>query len=1198
MADIVTEGNDVLTGGSGADYLYGAGGSDIINSGAGSDIIDGGSGSDRLNGGSGSDTLVYNLSDLSVQLLPSTDIYTGGAGKDTLVINLASTAEWVAYQTQIQDYLAKLAAVTNAKTGEVSNGSGSDFNFTFGSSTLTVQMIEKLEVWVGAGAGAVKIVDSTDKVALAPSAPNLDASSDSGAIADGKTNDETPTVIGGGAEPLATVRLYEGTTLLGTATADLSGDWSIDSSLLSNGTHLLTVTQVDLLGNTSAASAALAVTIDTIAPDAPVITSAADDSAAADGITNDATQVLTITAESGTTVSVYDGVTLLGTATETGTPGTYTFTTLALGEGGHSFTATATDTADNTSAASAALAVTIDTIAPSSLAIQTLDLLAASDSFGSGGTNTDNITNVTTPTIQVSTMNGVAMSAGDIIQIIDTSNGNAVVGSYTVVAGDLSGGTWSGTTKNITLSTTLSDGLHNLNVRLSDSAGNLGTQSTTTLGVTEDTTADAGADLAISAGTRSGNNQNYTISGLDTNTTATVTFSGTANPSGSLVITATQTTNGTFTQSISNFKPGTTVTVTIAADDVAGNHASSTSSFSVVRPAGVAGEPINLALADPSEVPSDQITVKVDGVPSGWTLNAGTNNGDGTWTIQTNDPSSLTVTTPADFAGAVVLGVNMSWTNADGSTGNAFISDNVEAYASGNPIFALSADDNLTGSSGADMFVFAQPIGNNVIHSFDAAADKIDLVGFTGVHSVADVSVANDANGNAMVSIGDGQTITIKGVDAAALGAANFLFDVDPVTTNTGTITISDGAIMPFGGSLVNSGTIELVSTGSETDLEILFRGVTLSGGGQVLLSDNAQNVIFGGSVDTVLTNADNTISGAGNLGGGQMTLVNAGLILADGANALVIDTGSNAVTNSGVMEATGVGGLIVDSALVNSGNLWANNGDIVVLGDASGAGSATISGVAMLEFGGASDQNVTFDSAAEGTLKLDLATAFTGSVSGYGAGDKLDLVDVAFGAGTQITYAANDAGTGGTLIVSDGTHTASLELTGAYAAAGMRADAAGGSELAYDAAAANHTMLGGLANDILVGGAGDDLFLGGLGNDTLTGGAGSDTFKFGGGDVGAVDTITDFDAAANSDVLNLRDLLVGEHSDAESLDSYLHFTYDAGTNTTVIDVMSQGSGVVDHQIQLEAFNATLFGSTDSAIITDLLAKGKLTVDA
>lgn len=51
----------------------------------------------------------------------------------------------------------------------------------------------------------------------------------------------------------------------------------------------------------------------------------------------------------------------------------------------------------------------------------------------------------------------------------------------------------------------------------------------------------------------------------------------------------------------------------------------------------------------------------------------------------TEDPSGLTVTTPADFVGAAVLAVNMSWTNVDGSMGSAYIADNVEAYAPGSP---------------------------------------------------------------------------------------------------------------------------------------------------------------------------------------------------------------------------------------------------------------------------------------------------------------------------------------------------------------------------------------------------------------------------------------------------------------------------------------------------------------------------------
>ncbi|MBV7570601.1 VCBS domain-containing protein [Pseudomonas sp. PDM27] len=566
-----------------------------------------------------------------------------------------------------------------------------------------------------------------------------------------------------------------------------------------------------------------------------------------------------------------------------------------------------------------------------------------------------------------------------------------------------------------------------------------------------------------------------------------------------------------------------TKTLFVTAMDAAGNVSAATS-ISLTYPAGVSGEAINLAIADPSAGLSDSFVVTIADVPSNWTLNAGINNGDGTWTVQTSDPGALTVTTPEGFAGAAVLHINMTWTNADGSVGSSYVFNNVEAFAPDTPIFALSADDNLTGSSGTDTFVFAQPIGNNQIYSFDATADKIDMIGFTGVTGFADLSITNDANGNALVSISSGQTVTLKGVDAANLSEANFQFDVDPLTNNAGTLTIADGAIMPFGGSIHNSGTIELDSSGNETSLEILFRGATLTGGGQVLLSDNAQNVIFGGSADTVLTNADNTISGAGQLGAGQMMLVNSGLILASGVNALVIDTGSSAVTNTGVLQASGSGGLVIESALVNSGNLWANDGNVTIHGDAAGAGIATISGSAILEFGAASDQHVTFDSGAAGTLKLDVSTAFSGSVSGFAAGDKLDFGDVAFGADTQITYAANDTGTGGLLMVSDGAQAAQIALNGQYAAAGLQANAEGsGSELAYDAAAANHRMLGGLANDTLVGGAGDDLFLGGQGNDTFYGGLGNDTFMFAAEGFGN-DSIQDFDLnpSGGQDLLNI----------------------------------------------------------------------------
>ena len=69
----------------------------------------------------------------------------------------------------------------------------------------------------------------------------------------------------------------------------------------------------------ASASAALSVTIDTTAPVAPTIASFSTDSGTVgDGITNDNTLTLTGTAEANATVKVYDGATLLGSATANG----------------------------------------------------------------------------------------------------------------------------------------------------------------------------------------------------------------------------------------------------------------------------------------------------------------------------------------------------------------------------------------------------------------------------------------------------------------------------------------------------------------------------------------------------------------------------------------------------------------------------------------------------------------------------------------------------------------------------------------------------------------------------------------------------------------------------------------------------------------------------------------------------------------
>ena len=379
----------------------------------------------------------------------------------------------------------------------------------------------------------------------------------------------------------------------------------------------------------------------------------------------------------------------------------------------------------------------------------------------------------------------------------------------------------------------------------------------------------------------------------------------------------------------------------------------SAAGFSHILPAGVSGSPMNLGLTDPADHVGS-VTVAIAGVPSGWTLSEGTNNGDGSWTIQASCVSMLSITSPANYAGAMALQVTMSWTNADGSNGFARATDNVEVFAQGAPIFAWSGEDHLTGSSGKDLFVFAQPIGHDTIYSFNASEDQIDLIGYWGFTNFNDVQhhLSEDSASNAVITLANGQSITLFDVPGSSLSANNFVFDHTPALFNTGTLTINDGALLPLSGIITNTGTIALDSTGNEAHLELIQNGITLQGGGQVVLSDSDENLISGTAPSVTLTNMDNTIFGAGQLGAGQMALINDGTIAAIGTHALVVDTGTNVLTNAGTLEATGSGGLIVNSDVANSGLIWANGGNITINGAVTGSGSAMISGAATLELG------------------------------------------------------------------------------------------------------------------------------------------------------------------------------------------------------------------------------------------------------
>ena len=135
-----------------------------------------------------------------------------------------------------------------------------------GSGVLKVQVVD-----VAGNASTAFTGYVLDTSAAAPSAPDLSAASDTGASStDNITSDATPTFTGT-SEANAAVSLFDtdGTTVLGTATADGSGNWSITSSTLAAGQHTISAAITDLAGNTSPAGAGLQISIEASTPPEP-----------------------------------------------------------------------------------------------------------------------------------------------------------------------------------------------------------------------------------------------------------------------------------------------------------------------------------------------------------------------------------------------------------------------------------------------------------------------------------------------------------------------------------------------------------------------------------------------------------------------------------------------------------------------------------------------------------------------------------------------------------------------------------------------------------------------------------------------------------------------------------------------------------------------------------------------------------------
>ncbi|MEB2724880.1 Ig-like domain-containing protein [Citrobacter braakii] len=415
-----------------------------------------------------------------------------------------------------------------------------------GNHALTVTATDAAGNVSPTSAGFNIVVDT-----VAPLAPTIiqafdDVQPGTGTLSSGAFTNDTRPVLNGSAEAGARVAIYDNGTLLATVTAAIDGTWEYLPAALGNGQHVFTAIATDAAGNVSPTSGGFIINVDTIAPSAPLLVSVVDDIAGGvfnaalnnGQLTNDARPTLNGTAEAGSTVSIYDGSTLLGTAlVQSNNSWSFTPTT-PLMNGSHTFTVTATDAAGNTSSATAGFSVVVDTTAPTQPSISSII-----DDVGpnTGAIGANQPTNDARPTLNGTT------EANARVDIYD--NGSFVIS----VTADGSGN-WS-----YTPTTALAQGTHSFTITATDSAGNTSGISSAAAIVVDTVAPGIPTGLAVNA-------NGTTLTGVaEPNSTVIITSSG-----GTVLGTATANASGNFTFTL-NPPQISGQTLQVSAQDAAGN---------------------------------------------------------------------------------------------------------------------------------------------------------------------------------------------------------------------------------------------------------------------------------------------------------------------------------------------------------------------------------------------------------------------------------------------------------------------------------------------------------------------------------------------------------------------------------------------------------------------------------------------------
>jgi hypothetical protein len=180
-------------------------------------------------------------------------------------------------------------------------------------------------------------------------------------------------------------------------------------------------------------------------------------------------------------------------------------------------------------------------------------------------------------------------------------------------------------------------------------------------------------------------------------------------------------------------------------------------------------------------------------------------------------------------------------------------------------------------------------------------------------------------NTGALVEVQDGASgvlaaSTLREGIWRSIGSGQFTVQsssgLDNITIDTGsTFNTPNGHINFLLNTLTNRGSYNLNSTGNPTYLRANAPAVNLTGGGTILCTNTAANIIDAQSSGNVLTLQDQTLRGSCQLGLNSLGIVNHGSIIADSSQGIQIDPQDAAgFTNgpTGLLHATLAGSVTI----------------------------------------------------------------------------------------------------------------------------------------------------------------------------------------------------------------------------------------------------------------------------------------------